>query len=313
MQLSSALELKNEIGALLDRELVLGDDPPKIAVGITAETDEGRHRIAVRARTKADLEHQIVAFIHARAAGEVDVRVTGPIEAGPATDAAPATKRLRIGASVAHYRGTAGTLGFFARRMRDGAIGIVSNNHVLAISDGAREGDEIVHPSPADSGRRPKDVIARLSGDYPRLQQEKVVIDSAFALLSDRAAFEANVLGPGERLAEPAPLQREIEVAKIGRTTGRTSGRISAFALDNVAVDYAFGTLLFNGQLEIESHDATSFSRPGDSGSLIFSNSLHPVGLLFANCAIGGSNGSDLTYAHPIDAVLAVLGVTMMR
>lgn len=312
MQLSSALELKNEIRAFLDQAIVRGRRRPNVAFGITAERDGGRHRIAIRARRKADLEHEVVRFVHARAAGEVDERVTGPIEAGPALAPGVAPKGLSIGSSVAHYCCTAGTLGFFARRTRDGAIGIVSNNHVLAACDDGNDADDILNPAPSDRGRRPKDVIARLAGDYPRLRRETLPIDCAFAPLTSPINFDPRSLGGNERLDAAAAPPRQIAVGKVGRTTGRTAGKISVFALDNVDVDYSFGTLLFNGQLEIESKDEMPFSSRGDSGSLVFSDSLHPVALLFANCPIGGSRGSGLTYAHPIGAVLEALAVTIV-
>ena len=41
-------------------------------------------------------------------------------------------------------------------------------------------------------------------------------------------------------------------VFKIGRTTGATGGRVTAFDLDNVIVNYDSGNLRFDGQLEIE-------------------------------------------------------------
>lgn len=59
-----------------------------------------------------------------------------------------------------------------------------------------------------------------------------------------------------------------MEVAKLGRTTGLTRGRVTAFEMDNVVVEYDAGNLRFDGQVEIEGVGQKPFSDAGDSGSL---------------------------------------------
>jgi hypothetical protein len=104
-----------------------------------------------------------------------------------------------------------------------------------------------------------------------------------------------------------------LYVQKYGRTTGLTSGQISAI---NVFVEvcyeqfwgFCIKSAYFFDQIEIS---GSGFSGPGDSGSLIVtydpehpSNDKRPVGLLFA--------GSDTTtYANRIDFVLDRFGVTI--
>ena len=47
------------------------------------------------------------------------------------------------------------------------------------------------------------------------------------------------------------------------------------------------------------------FSKPGDSGSLVVTSATkQPVALLFA-----GSSDSSMTFANPIGAVIAALGI----
>ena len=58
-------------------------------------------------------------------------------------------------------------------------------------------------------------------------------------------------------------------VIKIGRTTGRTAGLVTALELDNVTVRFDIGVLRFDNQIEIEGEDDGPFSDGGDSGSLI--------------------------------------------
>lgn len=308
MELSSARGLKTELRASFGPSDVRSASWPRIAIGLAPAKRPGDYHVAVR--TAAELPPQILAQITSAASGEIDLRVTGEIEAKAPLAGVPRSP-LAIGASIAHYRCSAGTVGFFARRRSDGAIGIVSNNHVLAAEDQGREGDEILHPGPADRGRRPKDVVAQLAGGYPRIREHGHRVDCAFARLARGVSYDPLTLRNGQKLQiSGAPETAQRDVAKIGRTTGLTFGRITAFELDDVDVHYSFGPVLTNSQIEIESVDTTPFSRGGDSGSLVFSRGdASPVGLLYACSAIGGSNGSGLSYANPIASVLEVLDV----
>jgi hypothetical protein len=102
-------------------------------------------------------------------------------------------------------------------------------------------------------------------------------------------------------------------VAKLGRTTGLTRGRVTAFELDNVVVGFDLGNLRFDNQVEIEgAAEDKPFSRGGDSGSLIVDADRRAVALLFAGSDVGGSNGLGLTFANPIRAVLDALEVHLM-
>jgi hypothetical protein len=102
-------------------------------------------------------------------------------------------------------------------------------------------------------------------------------------------------------------LDEGARVAKLGRTTGLTRGRVTAFELDNVTVNFDLGTLRFDNQVEIEGEGSTPFSAGGDSGSLIVGEDLRGVALLFAGSDQGGANGQGLTYANPLHAVLDAL------
>jgi hypothetical protein len=311
MRLQSALGLKEELNDLFSP---YRDDDSKnsFAIGVAPGSQPQQFALAVRAATENDLIPEDLEMLTTKASGEINVRYTGVIR--PLGSAAPAaTTGCHIGASVAHHRCTAGTLGFFAAK-QDGTIGIVSNNHVLAISDEGNDEDEIVQPSPSDGGERPRDVIARLDGTYPRLNRGRVRADCAFARLVRDVEYDALALQGMKRLSTvTAQPEEHTEVCKIGRTTGTTFGCISAFELDRVAVNYDRWRIRLDGQIEIESTNGTPFSRGGDSGSLVFSQSAHqPIGLLFASSLLGGAGNAGLTYANKIDDVLAALGVTFL-
>ena len=100
-------------------------------------------------------------------------------------------------------------------------------------------------------------------------------------------------------------------VAKLGRTTGLTRGRVTAFELDNVTVEFDIGLLRFDNQIEIEGDGEGPFSDGGDSGSLIVGEDRRGVGLLFAGTDQGGANGQGLTYANPLHSVLDALEIEL--
>lgn len=97
----------------------------------------------------------------------------------------------------------------------------------------------------------------------------------------------------------------------MGRTTGTTQGKVTAFEIDNVIVGYDMGNLRFDNQIEIESASDEAFSDGGDSGSLIVDGDNLGVALLFTGGDQGGSNGRGLTYANPLRTVLDALKVDL--
>lgn len=211
--------------------------------------------------------------------------------------------------SRAEGRRRTGSLGFFARRNRDGALGLVSNNHILAAEDAGRDGDVILHPGRADRRRATPAEIAYLDGDYPRLRGGRgPAVDCAFArLINEEAARQQPPLG------EPTIALSDLPVTKVGRSTSATHGRVSAFSLDRCRVDYFLGDVEFQGQIEIESLNDFAFASAGDSGSLILTEKGEPLGLLHSVSAAGGrTNNSGLTFANPIQSVLAALDVSLL-
>jgi hypothetical protein len=313
MDLYSALAVKEELVATFStlRGGVRGG-PRNFALGVAPGSRPVQYRVAVRAESADALPPEVLDEIERVAQGEVDIRYVGRIEAISGR-AASAMRGPVIGASVGHFLCSAGTLGFFARRNRDQVVGFVSNNHVIAAEDQGEDLDEVLHPAPSDHGVRPRDVIGHLAGDYPRLKEPVPVADCAFAKLVDGKKYDPGMLYGGHRLSSSiAEPYAEPPVSKIGRSSGLTHGRVSAFALDP-RVDFSFGRIRFEGQIEIEPIGDAPFSCGGDSGSLVFTTEgCHPVGLLFAGSVMGGPTGCGLAYANPIDVVLNVLNVTMI-
>ncbi|MDQ3276353.1 MAG: hypothetical protein M3Q39_15355, partial [Actinomycetota bacterium] len=271
-------------------------------------------RLAVRVQRRALLGSARVQAIVDAARGESDVRYIGRVEKLQGRASMRDHHRpLIVGASVGHVAITAGTLGAFVTTA-DGEMAILSNNHVLADENRAEIGDAIIQPADLDDGRDPEDVVARLSDYVPIAPVAVNRVDSAVATLVDGVDVDPvgslGALGAG--VVAPQDADR---VDKLGRTTGRTTGRVSAFNVRSVIVEYDISpTVRFDGQIEIQVDDGSEFSLGGDSGSLIVSEGNRvPVGLLFAGSDQGGPDGGAVTYANPIAEVLAALNVELYR
>lgn len=241
-----------------------------------------------------------------------DVVETGQIRAfGNTTKQRPALG----GDSIGHYAITAGTLGCIVKK--SGQLMILSNNHVLANSNDAKEGDAILQPGAYDGGTM-EDQIAILNTWVPVSFIEDGIPGTDCSIANGVASFLnalASVFNRTSRLRAystealtnlvDAALAKPIvdsdvserirgigrvsnideatlgmEVQKQGRTTGLTKGLIEQIDV-TTQVSYGTGkTAIFTDQLIITSSSG-SFSQPGDSGSAVLSGSKL-IGLLFA-------------------------------
>lgn len=197
---------------------------------------------------------------------------------------------------------------------------LLSNNHVLARSDHAAVGDTIVQPGLIDNnctpnGDGPGTVpvgaltawlplhLAQTNADAAIAQVASHTVDTAGSILElgsrqpdgTLASAPPGVSSTGGK-GENATLQ--LRVAKSGRTTGLTCGRVTALDLD-VAVDYyrdcaetkPYLTKTFTGQFAVS---GDRFSDAGDSGALVVNSAnAEPVGLFFA----GGIDGDGVSHA----------------
>jgi hypothetical protein len=298
-----------------------------VAIGVARK---GRaYHLAIRVQRQGLMGSPLVEHLVKQAKGEADVRLIGRVDKRPARKrgrrragaAAVAVAQaagpwyrgnvrpLLIGASVGHFAITAGTIGAFVRR--GGRTMILSNNHVLANEGDASRGDDVVQRGVFDGGRDPRDRVATLFTWVRFRLRASNLVDIALASIDDGIQHDAGLLrglvgGADRQLAGVGPsfLDEGTIVHKVGRTTGATTGRVTAFDLDNVVVKYDVGNIRFDGQVEIEGTGNRPFSDGGDSGSLIVDDDMQAVALLFAGGDTGGSNGLGLTYANSIHEVL---------
>src|SRR5258708_2178359 len=250
----------------------------------------------------------------------VTVRVTGRLMAF--SDPTQRQRPAPMGFSVGHPAITAGTIG---ARVRDalGNVYILSNNHVLANSNGASIGDPEYQPGPFDGGTA-ADQIATLS-DFQVISfaaNGSNTIDAAIAL-SNAAVLDnatpaddgysmpnSTIYGDanGDGLFDNRDALLGLNVQKYGRTTKLTHGQITGVNA-TVTICYAVSgftctkTARYVDQLIIS---PGTFSGGRDSGSLIVTDdaNLNPVALLFAG-------SSSVAVAHRSALVLQRFEVTV--
>jgi hypothetical protein len=302
--------------------------PSSIALGM-AHNSMGQPILAVRCYglRNRPLQNAFVEAIRAFAKNEVQVEYAPTIYSYDWMDelgkylrnSPPPVKRenqgrvrpLKIGYSIGHYRITAGTLGCFAQRSGDKkGVYILSNNHVMANSNEAKEGDAIYQPGKHDGGSE-KDTVAKLS-HFVRLKKEHNKVDGAIALISSGVEFDPSSYADFGKYAGSGAGDLDIgmDVRKYGRTTGATEGKISAIEMDNVRVNYGrAGVLSFDNQIEIRG-PKTNFSAGGDSGSVVSNTKNQGIGLLFAG---GGDGETNRTYANDLQDVLRELKINTLK
>ncbi len=333
MRLDSAIALKEEMK--IELEDVMEDrvsaeilsvpagpiDRPRgrgtVALGI-APQGGGDHHLAVRLQERNLESSELVARIESRAAGEVDVRYIGEVRK-LASGLPVLTDELRpliIGCSIGHFRITAGSLGAIVIDRQSGDPMVLSNNHVLADENRGRQGDAILQPGDRDGGMNPDSIVAELASFLELSLIDANFFDAAVAVLDSQTGFDQATLHGLPDIAALRGLRPQLEdnipVAKVGKTTAATRGRVTAFGVDNLRVDFDISELCFDDQVEIEGDGARPFSQGGDSGSLVVDFDGLGLGLLFAGSDAQHSSGTGLSYANPLPALLEELKVDLL-
>ncbi|MEB3177635.1 MAG: hypothetical protein VKL59_01115 [Nostocaceae cyanobacterium] len=318
MLLDNAKQLKELAVKQITENLIIpyGSDPysPKYylppAVGLHS-TGKGNYQLAVHL---AHSSHRfLIERVEELAKGEVNIRVTGPAYFQSSKREQHYTRPLRIGVSISHYDPLAGTgtLGCFVRKRGQSDLLILSNNHILANYNSAKNGDIIIQPARQDDGHPENDRIAELKHFVTLLSgEEKNYVDAAVALVKEPekidniSCLKGFVNLQGFRTQEELEELVDFTVAKIGRSSGLTTGTVSDFEME-ISMLYRNEVIRFDGLIAIASLDDKPFSEPGDSGSVIVDDQGYAIAML-----VGGTKGG-ITYATPIDTVLNTLDVDL--
>jgi len=214
-----------------------------------------------------------------------------------------------------------GTLGSLLTR--GGTQYIMSNNHVLGLSDAGVAGQVVTQPGEIETNCSTNGTtsVGTLTSFVTLSPAPAVPVDVAIAqVTSGKVDTGGNILElgavsngipqPGQVVAGSGMTATPGEaVAKSGRTTGLTCASVESIAMDNVKVNYEQGCstttsfyVIYQSQISVgETSIGNNFIAEGDSGSLMVDEATStPVGLLFA-----GSSGTAI--ANPIGAVLSAL------
>jgi hypothetical protein len=206
-----------------------------------------------------------------------------------------------------------GTLGALVKDA-SGNQYILSNNHVLARTNVAALGENIIQPGLIDQSpgcfKDSTDIVADLSHfvsiNFKTRTMHTNSVDAAIAQVRVGNVNPTGfIIDIGTLSSDTVAPSLSMAVKKSGRTTGLTHGNITAV---NATIDVSYGsgkTARFTNQIVV---GPGSFIAAGDSGSLMVEDvdtDPRAVGLLFAG-------GSTTAIANPIGDVLNAFNVSMV-
>jgi hypothetical protein len=222
----------------------------------------------------------------------------------------------------------AGTLGALVRDEAGNIYGL-SNNHVSGACNYAPRGLPILAPGVLDvcSGGVPPFTIGfhtRCLQMYPGAPDHVNPtdnLDAAIFEITDTSlvtSYQGNSYDTPDEIMD---MEADMEVEKVGRTTGSTQGRVISQMMGMLNVHYQAHEYNFSGPVYFDPMFAIVgrgdvFSDAGDSGSLI--THIRPdgkrvaVGLVVAGMDDSQSPGGKLSLAIPIKTVLNQLNVSLV-
>lgn len=285
--------------------------PRSIALGLSTN---GRLAVRCYGKRQRSFQEMFVSLISKFAKNEVEVQYLPMIRAfgGEKLVNQGRCRPIKTGWSCGHAKVTAGSVGYLVQLDGDKKnTFILSNCHVIANCGDAKKNDPIVQPGIYDKGSVPNDTVAKLHS-FIKINPKHNKVDAAIALLEKGIDFDMTIDGFGKYAGTYGKdLVPGQTVRKLGRTTGNTSGVVSAIQMDNVAVQYGskLGVCSFDNQIEIHGEGA-DFSAGGDSGSGVLNPDNQGVGLLFAG---GGTGETHRTYANDLRDVLKALKIKTIK
>jgi hypothetical protein len=279
-----------------------------VGVGVSVGANEDDCKIAVRVQAGRRSSLALTRILGGFDPSKVDIKRIGPVTAanGAAQTNQPA---LTIGCSISHYLAGTGTASCEVQHLQTGERMVLSNNHVIGLENDAVIGDAIVFPGVDDAGGNAVIEFATFAHSESIRFDAPNYIDAAIARLNpgysvSRASIPIQQYDPDQPIV-PTPSKRTM-VQKWGRTTGYTTGQVSAINVDGLVVDYGGGYAQFDNQIEVEGFSGQPFALRGDSGSLVTDSQGRAVGIVFAVA------GTNIAYINPIGRVLDEMGVVLV-
>jgi len=225
----------------------------------------------------------------------------------------------------------AGTLGCLVRDANGVLFGL-SNNHVTGACSNAAVGMPIIMPGIADvsaGGLDPFTVghhfsaMTMIPGDpsvvNPQQNHDVAIFRISPNSLNSVSSHQGNAY---DTPTVSGPLVPNLDVEKVGRTTGHTHGRVVAQWVNANPVFYQApiygfqGLVFYEPTFVIEGTAGDAFSESVDSGALITTvdaaGNRTAVGIVIGGCPDNKAPGGKLTIALPIDVALAHLDLTLV-
>jgi hypothetical protein len=232
--------------------------------------------------------------------------------------------RYTCGSSV--YIGSekgAGTLGCLVKDKGGGQLYGLSNNHVTGGSNYAAPGLPIVAPGGLDvtAGGMDPTTLGHHADAYPFIDglpdavDADKNLDAAIFTIPDPDIVSSMQRGEYDTPAECVPLEIDMRVLKVGRTTGKTAGKVVSELFDFEPIIYDLDIIsgkkiVYFKSLFVIVGDFNAFSQPGDSGSLIFTlgadNIRRAVGIVVA------ADENGLTFALSLDRILSYFNLELV-
>jgi hypothetical protein len=219
-----------------------------------------------------------------------------------------ATRPVPMGYSIGNYNEcAAGTFGCVV--YKGGNPYVLSNNHVLARQNAGSSGEPIGQPGLYDN--KPMcsgfwaDTIGHLT-EFVQVQTGSNANNTVDCAIAATSFTMVQCTTPNTYYGQPntqlVNASLDLPIQKVGRTTARTTGTVIGINA-TVTLTYAGATTRFIDQVLT----SASFSKSGDSGSLIVTNNANanPVALLFAG------NRQGYTWGNRIQNVTSALNVTI--
>jgi hypothetical protein len=325
--------------------------PSELSVGFSLNKPDDYH-VEIRVKRKRGNAYNAAMEWKRKSENEIHVGVLQPVRVPFRDEAAddgagryedfcqPRKQTLHLGLSVSYLDGTAGSLGGFVET-NDNQQAVLSNAHVF----GSEDNDDLFHPGKRDAplGLAGKDAIAKLANWTTFSIKGSNYLDGAVGVLLEKYHNHfGNVIpqgfpGGGRTLRAPTVpghivaakglnafkdfwrelnLTKDLVVAKLGRSTGYTTGYVNAFAVDDVIIEMdGVGNRRFDNLLEIRWKSLDEpFARAGDSGSLVFVEGQHDaIAIHFAGGVLDiDGKRMGISYACSLPHLLSLFNLTFL-
>ena len=199
---------------------------------------------------------------------------------------------LKPGYSISHEASTDGTFGCVVRDLKDGEILLLSNNHVLALTNNAKEGDIIMHPGPFYKHLGPLPVATLkkyreiiFGGNEESPDDQKNRIDAAVArpMVPIDPYIPSIGIPKGIHMIDienPPVINplNEIRVKMVAEVSNYQEGRITNWTGEGLFpnFDQTGKDAYFHHIIECD-----LLNQSGDSGALVLDSEGNALGLLF--------------------------------